>query len=506
MKRIDIFKELWHHRSLAEKRSPIYSQNKAAKFIVGILSIFIVGYLMFLAILFSLIANDSRSTTTIEFILSLLPVILSLDFLFRWMMQQTPSQIITPYLLLPLPRYVCIDAFIIKSIINWGNTIWLFFLIPYCIMSVLFSHGIAECIYILFTYLLLIFANSQWYAIVRVLVLNRLSWWLLPVAVYGIIYSPLFINGIPTEKSIDIFLDFYSNIGTLIGNGSLLPISVALLLLCILIMVNRKIQFANIMTELGKLNKIQKINKVSDFRFLNRYGEVGEYLKLEIKSMMRNKNLRKSFITATFVVITLSLICSYSNIYDDSSMITFWCLYNLVVYAAMLLVKIMCYEGNYIDALLIHKENILSLLKAKYIFFCGLLFFPLLLLTPTIISGKWTISMIISYSLFTAGFQYFVIFQLAVYNKSTIPLNTKFTSKNGLENNYLQLLASTCIFIIPMALISLLKSLFSATTATIIIATIGIVFIATNNFWLRNIYIRMMKRKYQNLEGFRLSR
>ena len=35
---------------------------------------------------------------------------------------------------------------------------------------------------------------------------------------------------------------------------------------------------------------------------------------------------------------------------------------------------------------------------------------------------------------------------------------------------------------------------------------IGLVFVLTNRLWLRNIYNRMMRRKYSNLEGFTSTR
>lgn len=506
MNRAEIFKTLWHHRALAEKRSLIYSQNRVAKFIIGIMSVFVIGYLMFFAVLFSLIANDSRSLTTMEFIMSLLPFILVVDFGVRWLAQQTPSQIVKQYILFPLPRYACIDAFIIRSIFNWENTIWLALLIPYCIMSVLFSYGFGACLIVLFTYILFIFANSQWYAIVRSLIVSHIAWWLMPIAVYCAIFSPLFFDGLPTERSFDNFFDLYSHIGTMLEKGNLLPILLALVLLGLMAIINRKVQYSAVMTELGRTQKVHKMGRISKLAFLNRYGEIGEYLKLEIKSLMRNMNPRKSFITATFAVISITAACCFSDIYDDLAMTNFWCLYNLVVYAAIMLVKIMCYEGNYIDALMIRKENILSLLRAKYFFFCALLVFPVLLLMPTVITGKWTIGMIIAYTLFTAGFQYFIIFQLAVYNKTTIPLNTKFTSKNGFDNNYIQLLASCSIFILPMALVMMLNALFAPAITNLVMSVIGATFIATNKLWLRNIYNRMMKRRYDNLEGFRTSR
>lgn len=506
MKKREIFKTLRSHRLLAEKRNPMYSQNKAAKFIIAFGSLFVLCYLIFFAIILSLAANESKNTTALELMMGILPFILLVDFGIRWLVQQTPSQIIKPYILLPLPRNICIDSFIFRSIFNWGNTTWYAILIPYCIMSVVFAYGLNACLLLVFCYTLFIFANSQWYAIVRSLVVKNPIWWALPLGVYAVIFLPLYIYGVPDAKSFGKLFDIYAYLGTMLDNGNMLPVILSIATLTILTAINRKVQYANVMAELGRTCQTAKPKNVSEFGFLDKYGEYGEYLKLEIKSMLRNKNLRKSFITASSAVVVITLICSFSKVYDSAAMTNFWCLYCLVVYAAMMLVKIMCHEGNYIEALMIHKENILSLLCAKYIFFCCLLIVPVVLLLPTVITGKWSVFMILSYSLFTAGFQHFFIFQMAVYNNTCIPLNTKFTSKNGLENNYFQVVASLGIFIIPMFVVSSLSALFEPDVTYAIMGTIGLAFILTHKLWLRNIYKRMMKRRYRNLESFRSSR
>ena len=171
-----------------------------------------------------------------------------------------------------------------------------------------------------------------------------------------------------------------------------------------------------------------------------------------------------------------------------------------------MLTRVMSYEGNYIDCLMVRRENILSLLKAKYYVYCLLLIIPFLLMLPLVIVGKWSILMLVSMASFTAGFQYFVLFQLAVYNKQTVPLNTKFTSKAGMENSYAQLLAQAVSFGLPMIVISMTSAMFSKDIANIIIMVIGLVFIATHRLWMRNIYRRLMKRRYVNLAAFRASR
>ena len=499
-----LFKTLRKHRKLAEKRAINYEQNKTAKVLMYVLSGFMIGYLIFFAVMLAMIANDTASMTAVELMFGLAPFILLLDFLFRFLAQQTPSQIIKPYLLQPIPRALCIDTFISTSLFTWGNVIWFAMLIPYAIMSVIFSEGIWVTLGFLFCYYLLILANSQWYATARTLINRSMLWWLLPLAVYAIMALPIIIKG-GSEKGFENFFDLYANIGTGISEGRLWPYLLAAAVLAVVVAINRRVQMASIMAEVTKTEKTT-LRSVSRFAFLDRYGEIGQYIKLEIKTIMRNKNPRKSFIFATSFVFLISLAIALTDVYDGQFMTNFWCIYNFVVYGAMMLIRVMCNEGNYIDCLMVQRENILKLLRAKYFFYCILLLLPFVLMLPTIFSGKWSLLMLVAYGLFTAGFQYFICLQMAVYNKQTIPLNTKFVSKNGMENNYYQVVVQLVAFFFPLMLISILQAFLPDNVAYTIMLVIGLAFIVTHQWWLRNIYNRMMRRKYILLEGFRSSR
>lgn len=193
IKRFDAIRILLKHRRMAERRSLDFGKNKAAKVVVFISMALMAVYLMAASVIFALIANDSRTFTATEILCATLPFILTFDFLVRFLAQQTPSQIVKPYTLLPLPTAVGIDAFITSSLINWGNALWLALIIPYIIMSVVFSYGALVSInLILFSYILIL-ANSQWYSIARTLINSNLLWWALPIGYYALAFSPLYI-------------------------------------------------------------------------------------------------------------------------------------------------------------------------------------------------------------------------------------------------------------------------------------------------------------------------
>ena len=230
IKRFDAIRILLKHRRMAERRSLDFGKNKAAKVVVFISMALMAVYLMAASVIFALIANDSRTFTATEILCATLPFILTFDFFIRFLAQQTPSQIVKPYTLLPLPTAVGIDAFITSSLINWGNALWLALIIPYIIMSVVFSYGALVSInLILFSYILIL-ANCQWYSIARTLINSNLLWWALPIGYYALAFSPLYIYG-DAVIGFDKLVYFYANAGTAIDSHSLLPLLLAMAIL-----------------------------------------------------------------------------------------------------------------------------------------------------------------------------------------------------------------------------------------------------------------------------------
>jgi len=240
---------------------------------------------------------------------------------------------------------------------------------------------------------------------------------------------------------------------------------------------------------------------VSQFTFFERFGLVGEYLKIELKSNIRNKTMRTRCIFSLVAVIAFSLIVAYTPIYDNELMQNFWCMYCFAIYGATALIKIMGQEGNYIELLMMHRENIIALLQAKFYFYSSILIIPFVIMLPAVFAGKYTILMLFAYMLLTAGFLHFVIFQLAVYNKQTIPLQLKVTAKGNFENG-IQLVIELFAFFGPILITGLGYLLVGLTYTYIILCIIGLAFIATHHLWIGNIYNRMMKRRYENIEGF----
>ena len=438
-------------------------------------------------------AAEGEPGTIISFMILILPI----DFLLRFIFQTTPAMMVKPYILLPISRYTAIECFLASSHVSGYNLLWLAMFIPYSIIVIAGGGGWGATLLVMLISLLLIVLNSQVYLFFRTLV-NRNVLWILPaLALYALPYATLLIDN--SEKAFKRLLNGLQDYGS---QWWVLLVVVALM--TVLFFVNRHFQFKYVYEEISKKSE-RELKRVSSFSFFNRFGIVGEYLKLELKSNLRNKVMRSRTIMSLALVVIFSLLIAYTSVYDNPMMTNFWCLYCFAIYSVTSLIKIMGQEGNYIDLLMVHPENILAVLKAKFWFYCAVLIVPFVVMLPAVFTGKFTLLMLLAYMLLTGGLVHFIIFQLAVYNRQTLPLQQKVTGKGNFENG-MQIVIELVALIGPGIIVGVGYLTVGLTATYVFMCLVGAALILTSPLWLRNVYRRMMARKYENLEGFHSSR
>jgi len=492
MNQFKLYKLLRKNTNLSYKRSPAFEQNKWAKVLIYMGGAMFVMYLILYGGIIATTADGEAGR-----MISMMPVILLIDFVLRFIFQTTPGMMVKPYILQPISRYTAIECFLLSEHISGYNLLWLAMFLPYSMIILIAGAGFWAVLLELIASELMIILNSQIYLFFRTLI-NRKILWLIPAfAFYALPYSPLLFNH--KKSAIEKLIDTYAAIGS---GWYFVP--VLILILVALFYVNRAFQFKYVYEEISK-SKERQLKHVSQFRFLEKFGIVGEYIKIELKSNLRNKTMRSRCIMSLTLIVVFSLLVAYTPMYDNELMQNFWCVYCFAIYGVTALIKIMGQEGNYIDLLMTHHENIIALLKAKFWFYSLILVIPFLIMLPAVFTGKFTLLMLFAYMLITAGFLHFIIFQLAVYNKQTLPLQQKMTAKGNFENG-MQIVIEMVALFGPILMTGLGYLLIGLTNTYIVMCIIGSGFIATHTIWIRNIYNRMMERKYENLEGFHSTR
>ena len=488
MNKFQLYRLLRKNTNLSYKRSPVFEQNKWAKALTYFGGAFFALYLILYGVLIAMTADGEAGR-----MISVMPFIMVIDFLLRFIFQTTPGMMVKPYILQPISRYTAIECFLISSHLSGYNFLWLAMFLPYSYVILLAGAGFWPTLAELMGAMLLIMLNSQIYLFFRTLINRKVWWWLAAIAFYLIPFIPLLLDF--SNKTLGKLIDTYAEFGR-----SCYLIPVILVLLVGLFYVNRHFQFKYVYEEISKKGE-RALKHVSQFSFFNRFGLIGEYLKIELKSNIRNKTMKSRCIMSLVLIVVMSSLVAYTPMYDNAIMINFWCIYCFAIYSVTTLIKIMGQEGNYIDLLMIHRENIIALLKAKFWFYSAILLIPFIIMLPAVFTGKFTILMLLAYMSITAGLLHFVIFQLAVYNKQTLPLQQKMTAKGNFENG-MQLVIEMIALFGPGAIAALGFLIVGETGTYIFMITLGLCFIVAYPLWIRNIYTRMMRRRYENLEGF----
>ena len=496
---MNLYKIIKQNQKLAEKRNPAFDTNRFAKFLIYFMVVYWAAIFLFLGVSLpfmfeGLVPNMEPYHIMNQGIL----YVMAGDFLMRFMAQPSVSQEIKPYLLMPVKRKKLISLLLLKSGLDGYNFIWFFVYVPFAFITVIRFFGFGGMfLYLLGIWLVFVF-NNYFYLLCKLLLGEKTLWLLLPVAIFGLLGAAEFLlDGLPISR-------FTMDLGEGFIEGN--PLSFLFVLACIGVMflINLKLQQRMIYNEISK-KEDTKIKHVSEYKFLDKYGEVGEYIRLELKLITRNKTVKTQFRMGVIVMMAFSFLLAFTDVYDGTGMTKFICLYNYAVLPIMTLGQVMCFEGNYIDGLMSRKESIFNLLRAKYYLTTLIILVPLLFMMFPISKGKITLLMAIAYLIFVVGFVFFMLLQLAVYNTRTLPLNANLMKSNK-SSNWIQGLITSFAFFLPFMIDTTLTALFPAEIAHIILIVIGLGFIATHNLWIKNIYKRFMKRRYENMEEFRASR
>lgn len=489
-----LLQELRKHRKLATKRHPMFEKNRFGKFLMYFMTIFWAGYLIMFGTLFPPLFREISPYVEPYYTMSKgFLLILFIDFALRFIFQKPPTQEIKPYLLLPVKKIKLLNFLLLKSTTARFNLIWLFMLVPFAFLTIFPFYGLTGVFLYCFGFWLLAVLNNYWYLLCITLINEKTIYLLLPVLYYIGIGAIEFTLDFPISK-------FCMNLGENFITGNPLSFIGVIAAISMLWLLNRHITMKNLYAELAKSND-HKIKHVSEYRFLERYGEVGEYFRLELKLLFRNKRSKSMFRMGCFFIVFFILML-FSPAYEGPIGKSFICIYNFAVLGILMLTQLMSFEGNYLDGLMSRKESIYNLLKAKYYFYSIIMAVPFILMIPAIIMGKITWLMAVSYGFFTTGFIYFLLFQLAVYNCKTTPLNENIIGRQSAGTGF-QNLISFCAFGLPLLLSSLLRTLIGETASLWVLLGIGVMLTFTSGFWLKNVYKRFMQRRYKNMEGFR---
>lgn len=488
------------HFCLSDRRNPKWQANNAGRYLYYVLAVFVCVYMGWAgAEMADLVASSDIGGY--RFIYALLPLLLFFDYFFRYASDNRRLMQVLPYLLLPLPENIYADYLVVRQLTDFKNTFFLFLCIPFGLKTVVPESGLgAMAGYTVGLYLLLL-VNGQFFQITQVLIAHRIYYWLLPTAVYLSAAATIFF--FPTPRS---YVDSFGVIGNALMTWNLWVYTALFSLLFLLADLNRRVLQWQIRHEQYLTPAAVYMKEAPlPLTFFERFHLLGEYFKLETRSILRNKRLRYIFIADTAFIILYALSACF-GIGVGNGENHFFLFYCFTIYGIAFLTRIMSVEGNYFECLLMQRNSLYTLLLAKYYFYAALLLLPVLLLLPAAILGTISPWTIIAYALYTAGVCYRILFHMAVYNKVAQPLNTVHTGKRS-GTPYLLSVVPFLVLFSPFPVIALGSWWLGRPLLThTVLSLLGCSFIFTHRRWIGRICGKMKERQYEQIEGFRISR
>lgn len=299
--------QLLKHQWKETLRSVLWHRSIATNIFLGIiLTLFLLNALSIGLYIDTLLTKMFPDRDPVRLFNSVLLYYFGMDLILRFYLQKTSGLKIEPYLLLPVSRKVMVHYILLKSLVTVFNLYPLLILIPVAVQIIIPGQGALSSFVWLLTCLLLMTANGLWtyyasYTLqhkpIRILVSA-----IILLLVIGSDYSGL-IN-VSTASSY-----FF-------GAISAKPYLIIVPLLYLVFSYRIPFRFFRKHLYLMPFRKVAGNNKrkIGAYSFLDRFGEVGLFIALELKLLVRNKRTRAALgMSVTMILIAPLFYFSMQN-------------------------------------------------------------------------------------------------------------------------------------------------------------------------------------------------
>ncbi|WP_139420921.1 DUF5687 family protein [Chryseobacterium mulctrae] len=413
-----------------------------------------------------------------------------IDLVFKYMIQQIPTQNIKPFLTLNIPKKVVVNYTLIKTFLtplSWFNSI---FIVTFCGILAFNSYGFlgiftwfigVSSLFYLNNFINLLFNDKENIAIgVGVLIAGfaALNYYeIVPVLAYS-------------EK---FFYNLYER-----PYFAVVPVMLFFSLWKITFNYIRKSFYLDEGLEAKK-----EIGKTENIAFLNKYGAIGTFINNDIKMLKRNK-VTKGVLIGSFMFIFYGLLMFSNDIYRTPTMMMFMGLFVTGGFQFTFGQRVPAFDSAYYPLMMTLNVPYKEYLKGKW------------WLMNIVTAISIVIALFYAYFGWNVYFAFFAagLYNIGVnsqftlwsgaYNKNLIDLNSKekrFGQKNTITFKAFILMIPKML--LPMAVYGLMNYFFGISVAVISVGILGLLgFIFREKIF--DIIIKKYKtEKYSTLEAFK---
>jgi len=489
-----MIKELIVHQWKSTFRSPNLNRDTRSNIFIGILMTIMVLNFFFIGLfldelLVELFPGKDPVTLVNGFILFYLLI----DLLVRLILQAVPGLSIQPYLHLNIKKSSLAHYLLLKSLGSVFNYIPFALLIPFSISTVSrLEYSSYTLIWIIGIFLFLL-VNSYLAIYVKRRTLDK--------PILEIVLGVLII-GLVAMDYYDLFsISYFSAI--LFEHLLTDPVYLFLPLGLLFAIYGINFRWLKGKLYLEQLEKRRSRERSSQagFNFLDRWGEIGMYMQLELKLIMRNKRLKQA-IPGSLAMLLMGFII-YG--YEEYQQMMFFLIYMGIIFIGMFMLYYgqfaFAWESHYFDKILSEKIDLDLYIKAKYRIMQVTCLIFYILLIPYALYNEMILYVNTAVLLFNIGVNSLYLLWTGTSNRERIDLDASYFTWQGKKGRQIGIVFLMILF--PITIYLPVKFIANEYAGLIAIGIAGLIGLIYGHIFLKKITQKMIRIKYDMAEGFR---
>lgn len=483
--------ELTTHQWKEKVRSVFWHRNMILNIILGFFGILFLLYALLIGFFADkIIIKLYEGSKIIDKFNGLLFYYFSVDLIIRFLSQSLPTLSIQPYLTLPIPKKKLLHYPLIKSGLSFFNLTAMLLLFPFFVKVIATSQTAVYGMVWVSTVLSLIVTNNfLTYAIKKYFLVKPMFVLLLLTGLGTLIW--LEVQGIVPMSL--YFSDVFSVL-TSMPFLALIPITVAVLSYILIYTLLKKNSYLE--------DSISKdVKNTGSFSFLNRYGEIGQLLSIELKLILRN-NRPKGFLYSSLFFMAYGLIFYKNKNLDNHLVMSFTGVLIPAMFSLQHGQLFFSWESSFFDCFRSNRIRVLNYIKSKYIFHIAAITIGFIFTLPYMFIDYRIGWINLAFLCFNIGINSIVSIFLSTYNKSYIDLGRSiFMNYQGISS--IQFLILIPAIGLPFSIYFICDYLGIVNYYYWIIASFGLIGIVWSGYLLKVLAGRFEKRKYKMSVGFK---
>lgn len=481
------------HQWLSFWRARNANKSLALQIILGLFYLFIFLEVAALGIVLPFVIGEYLpGKNPVDVFTSYIVYYFLIGLIIRFQIQELPSLSIQPYLAQNISRKKMLQFLNARSLIHIFNFLPLFVFIPFTVVIIAADYGsLAAWLFVLAMLALVI--NNHFLTMYLKRKSTSNSWWFLSIV--------LLIAGL---KAMEYFKWFSFEQSSATFFTWLLHHPFYFLFFIVLAVVTFYWHNAYLKSHLyiEELVSEKKLKAGNNFAFLNRFGDTGDIIALDLKLIFRNKRPKT-------LVILSGVILSYGFMFypqylrsENYSMIFFFALLITGLFISNYGQFLFSWQSSHFDGMMSYNINMHQYIRAKFALFITVSTIQFLVASLYgLMSWKILLIQTAAY-LWGIGVNTFVTIYAATYNYRYLNLsrsaNMNFQGIGGL-----QWLQSLSISFGPVLIFYVVNRFVGLQAAALVISMIGLVGLVASNKIINVLVKEFNARKHKILAGFR---